>query len=350
MSKDYYQILEVDRNSSADEIKKSYRKMAMKYHPDKNPGDSAAEEKFKECAEAFDVLSDPQKKQEYDTYGSVGGNFGGGGNPFGGFGMDDIFSRFGDIFGFGNMNSQRQNRRGNDLRIKVDVTIGDIIKGVDKTLRYTRQVKCNTCDGYGGRDLTNCGICQGTGQRRVVQQTPFGTIQQIINCSSCNGHGQITKTNCNNCRGQGTVPKEETVDIKIPSGAVGGVNLSMNQMGNWIKLGQPGDLIIHIEEKQDPLFKRENNNLVYDQYVSVVDAILGKEYKISTPHGEMNFSVQPGTEHGKVLRFQGKGVPDLNLRGAIGDLFIRMNIKIPQNISQDEREILSKLKESSNFN
>jgi molecular chaperone DnaJ len=248
------------------------------------------------------------------------------------------------------MNSQRQNRRGNDLRIKVDVTIGDIIKGVDKTLRYTRQVKCNTCDGYGGRDLTNCGICQGTGQRRVVQQTPFGTIQQIINCTSCNGHGQITKTNCNNCRGQGTVPKEETVDIKIPSGAVGGVNLSMNQMGNWIKLGQPGDLIIHIEEKQDPFFKRENNNLVYDQYVSVIDAILGKEYKISTPHGEMSFSVQPGTEHGKVLRFQGKGVPDLNLRGAIGDLFIRMNIKIPQNISTSEREILSKLKESPNFN
>lgn len=349
MSKDYYRILEVDRGSSPDEIKKSYRKMAMKYHPDKNPGDSTAEEKFKECAEAFDVLSDPQKKQEYDTYGTVGGN---GGNPFGGgFGMDDIFSRFGDFFGFGNPNQQRQQvRRGSDLRIKVNVNLSDIINGVTKKLKYTRQVKCNTCNGIGGRDMTPCGICHGSGHRKVVQQTPFGTIQQVITCTSCGGQGSVSRTNCNNCRGQGTVPNEETIDIALPKGSVDGVNLSMGQMGNWTKMGQPGDLIIHVEEEPDPLFKRENNNLVYEQSISIIDAILGKEVQLKTPYGDMKFAVMPGTPHGKTLRVQGKGVPDLNLRGAVGDLFIRMNIKIPQNVTPSEVEILNSLKDSPNFN
>jgi molecular chaperone DnaJ len=347
MSKDYYRILEVERGSSQDEIKKSYRKMAMKYHPDKNPGDSAAEEKFKECAEAFDVLSDPQKKQEYDTYGSVGGN---GGNPFsGGFGMDDIFSRFGDFFGFGGQN-QRQIRKGSDLRIKVSLTLSDIINGTNKKLKYTRQVKCNTCNGVGGRDLTTCGICHGSGHRKVVQQTPFGTIQQVITCTSCSGQGSVSRTSCGNCRGQGTVPKEETIDVALPKGAVNGVNLSMSQMGNWIKLGEPGDLVIFVEEEIDPSFKRENNNLIYDQSISIVDAILGKEIQLSTPYGDMKFDVQPGTTHGKTLRVQGKGVPDLNLRGAVGDLFIRMNIKIPQNVTPSEVEILKSLKDSPNFN
>lgn len=347
MSKDYYQILEVERGSSDDEIKKSYRKMAMKYHPDRNPDNPQAEEKFKDCAEAFDVLSDPQKKQEYDTYGTVGGN---GGNPFGGggFNMDDIFSRFGDFFGFGGQN-QRQVRRGSDLRMKVNITLNDIINGIDKKLKYIRQVKCNTCDGMGGKDLTNCGMCQGTGQRRVVQQTPFGTIQQAVSCNSCNGQGQVTRTNCNNCKGHGTTPKEESVDIKIPKGAVNGVNFNMSQHGNWAKNGQPGDLHIFIEETPDQNFKRENNNLVYEHSISVIDAILGKEIQLTTPHGDIRFSVSPGTTHGKTLRIQGKGVPDLNYNGKIGDLFIKMNIRIPQNVNNEERQILNTLKESPNF-
>jgi molecular chaperone DnaJ len=346
MNKDYYQVLEVDRSSSADEIKKSYRKMAMKYHPDKNPDNPQAEEKFKECAEAFDVLSDPQKKEQYDTYGTVGNN--GGGNPFGGGfnNMNDIFSRFGDFFGGGN---QRQVRRGSDLRLKVNVTLNDIINGVDKKLKYIRQVKCNTCDGMGGRDLTNCGVCQGTGQRRVVQQTPFGTIQQVISCNSCNGQGQITRTACNNCKGHGTTPNEETVEIKVPKGAINGVNFNMSQHGNWIKNGQPGDLYILIEETPDQNFKREDNNLVYDQSISVIDAILGKEIHLTTPHGDIKFSITPGTTHGKTLRIQGKGVPDLNHNGRIGDLFLKMNIRIPQNINNEERQILNTLKESPNF-
>lgn len=345
MNKDYYQVLEVDRGASTDEIKKSYRKMAMKYHPDKNPDNPQAEEKFKECAEAFDVLSDPQKKEQYDTYGTVGNN--GGGNPFGGFNnMNDIFSRFGDFFGGGN---QRQVRRGSDLRIKVNVTLNDIINGVDKKLKYIRQVKCNTCDGIGGRDLTNCGVCQGTGQRRVVQQTPFGTIQQVVSCNSCNGQGQITRTSCNNCKGHGTTPNEETVDIKIPKGAINGVNFNMSQHGNWIKNGHPGDLYIFIEETPDQNFKREDNNLVYDQSISVIDAILGKEIQLTTPHGDIKFSITPGTTHGKTLRMQGKGVPDLNHNGRIGDLFVKMNIRIPQNINNEEKQILNTLKESPNF-
>lgn len=343
MSKDYYQILEVDRNSSADEIKKSYRKMAMKYHPDKNPDNPQAEEKFKECAEAFDVLSDPQKKQQYDQFGTVGGN-----QFNGGFNMDDIFSRFGDFFGgFGG--NQRQVRRGSDLRLKVNVTLNDIIYGVDKKIKYIRQVKCNTCDGFGGKDLTNCGICQGTGQRRVVQQTPFGTIQQVVSCNSCGGQGQITKTTCNNCKGHGTTPYEETIDISIPKGAVNGVNLNMSQHGNWIKNGQPGDLIILIEEMPDLNFKRESNNLVYEQSISIIDAILGKEIQLTTPHGDIRFSVTPGSTHGKTLRIQGKGVPDLSQNGRTGDLFVKMNIRIPQNINNEERQILNTLKESPNF-
>lgn len=346
MSKDYYQILEVDRGASADEIKKSYRKMAMKYHPDKNPDNPQAEEKFKECAEAFDVLSDPQKKQEYDTYGTVGGN---NGNPFGGgFNMDDIFSRFGDFFNFGGGN-QRQVRRGSDLRIKTNVSLQEVINGVDKKIKYIRQVKCNTCDGYGGKDLTNCGMCQGTGQRRVVQNTPFGQIQQIVTCTSCSGIGQITRTNCNNCRGQGVVPKEENLDIKIPKGAVNGVNFNMSGYGNWAKNGQPGDLHILVEETPDSEFKRENNNLVYDQHISIIEAILGKEIKLKTPNGELKFTIQPGTTHGKVLRIQGKGVPDLNYNGQVGDLFIKMNIRIPQSINNKEKEILESLKDCPNF-
>lgn len=350
MSKDYYRILEVDRNASSDDIKKSYRKMAMKYHPDKNPGDSSAEEKFKECAEAFDVLSDPQKKQEYDTYGSVGGNHGQG-NPFGGFGMDDIFSRFGDFFGFGGGHSHRQNiKKGSDLRIKVQVSLSDIINGVDKKIKYIRQVKCNTCNGLGGKDLTPCGLCQGQGQRRMVQNTPFGQIQQVVTCNGCNGEGQVTRSTCGNCRGQGTVPNEENLDIKIPKGAVDGVTFNMSSQGNFIRNGQPGDLQIFIEEIKDENFKRESNNLIYEQHLSVIDAILGREIYLRTPQGEIKFSIQPGTEHGRVIKINGKGVPDINLGGRVGDLFIKTNIKIPKSLSQNEREILYTLKDSPNFN
>jgi len=349
MSKDYYQILEVDRSASADDIKKAYRKQAMKYHPDKNPGNAQSEEKFKECAEAFDILSDPQKKQQYDTYGTVGDN--GGGNPFSGFGMDDIFSRFGDFFNFGGNNRQRTHvRKGQDLRVKVTITLDDVINGLTKKLKYTRQCSCNMCNGVGGKDLTTCGMCQGSGQRKIVQNSPFGVIQQLVVCESCGGNGQIVRTNCNNCRGQGVVPNEETIDINIPKGAFNGATFNLNQHGNAVRNGIPGDLLVVIEEITDPQFKRENNNLVYEQDINIVDAILGKEVHLKTPQGEIKFSIQPGTTHGKVLRVGGKGVPDLNYNSQVGDLFIKMNLKVPSTISDREKELLISLKESPNFN
>jgi molecular chaperone DnaJ len=347
MSKDYYKILEVERNASAEEIKKAYRKQAMRYHPDKNGGDPQSEEKFKECAEAFDVLSDPQKKQQYDTYGRVGDQ----GNPFEGFGfgMDDIFSRFGDIFGFGG-GSSRQTKRGSDLRMTIRVNLNDIINGVLKNVKYIRQNKCKVCDGVGGKDITTCLVCNGAGQRRIVQQTPFGTVQQVVTCSTCEGKGQTHRTNCSNCRGQGTTPFEESVEINIPKGAVGGISLSLSQKGNWAKSGIPGDLIIMIDEEVDPQFKRESNNLVYDNTITVIDAILGKEQYLDTPHGKIKFMIIPGTEHGKLVRIQGKGVPDISRNGQIGDLFIRMNIKVPKNVTDSEKTILYELRNSENFN
>ena len=346
MSKDYYKILEVERSASADEIKKSYRKQAMKYHPDKNPGDSAAEEKFKDCAEAFEVLSDPQKKQEYDTYGTVGGsdNF----NPFGGGGFNDIFSRFEDLFGFGRQQSRV--KKGSDLRIKFNLNINDVINGVDKKLKYIRQIKCNTCNGVGGKDVQHCTGCNGAGVRRIIQNTPFGTIQQNITCSNCQGTGQQIRNTCSNCRGNGTTPNEETVDVHIPKGASSGMSFNMNGYGNWGKnVDVFGDLQVLIEETPDINFRREHNNLLYTQNISVIDAIIGKEQRLVTPQGEIRFTIKPGTSHKDVLRIQGQGVPDLQI-GRVGDLLITVNIKMPNSISEEEKMVLESLKESPNFN
>ena len=344
MSKDYYKILEVDLQASTDEIKKAYRKQAMKYHPDKNPGDQAAEDKFKDCAEAFDVLSDPQKKQEYDTYGTVGGgdNF----NPFGG-GFGDMFSRFEEMFGFGRQ--QTRARKGSDLRIKVNISLIDVINGVDKKLKYVRQVKCNTCNGVGGKDVQHCGGCNGAGVKRIVQNTPFGTIQQNVTCPNCQGTGQQIRNVCTNCKGNGTNPKEETVDVHIPKGAGHGMSFTMNGYGNWGKnVDMFGDLQIIIEESPDSEFKRENNNLHYNQNISVIDAILGKEQYLKTPQGDIRFTIKPGTSHKDTLRIQGHGVPDLQV-GRTGDLLITVTVKMPKLVSEEEKMVLESLKESPNF-
>jgi molecular chaperone DnaJ len=318
----------------------------MKYHPDKNPGDSAAEEKFKECAEAFDVLSDPQKKQEYDNYGTVGGsdNF----SPFGG-GFGDIFSRFEEMFGFGNRQQSRI-KKGPDLRIKVNLNLNDVINGVDKKLKYVRQIKCNTCNGIGGKDVQQCGGCNGAGIRRIIQNTPFGTVQQNITCPNCSGSGQQVRNTCSNCRGNGTLPNEETVDVHIPKGASNGMSFNMNAYGNWAKGADVfGDLHILIEETPDSLFRREHNNLHYNQQVSVIDAILGKEQYLKTPQGDIKFSIKPGTSHKDVLRITGHGVPDIQV-GGVGDLLITVSIKMPLELSEEEKMVLESLKHSPNFN
>jgi len=343
MSKDYYKILEVDRSASQDDIKKNYRKLSKIHHPDKG-GD---ENRFKEISEAYDVLSNEDKKSQYDRFGSVGGNPGnGGGNPFD---MNDIFSQFGDIFG--RRNSAPQQRRGSDLRVKVNVTLHDIIFGCTKKIKYTRHDKCNVCSGKGGEELTTCLPCQGSGHRSVVQNTPFGTIRQSAVCNHCGGTGKSIKNPCKSCSGVGTGVKQETVDIEIPKGAVNGSFMSMPQYGNWVRGGVPGDLQIVVEEISDPLFKREELNLIYDENVSIVDAILGSEKTLKIPHGqEIKFSITPGTTHGKLLRIGGKGIPDVHFPGHTGDLFIRVNLKVPKSVSNEEKQLLEHLKKSPNFN
>lgn len=350
MSKDYYKILGVDKNASEDEIKKAYRKMAMKYHPDKNPDNKDAESKFKEAAEAYDVLSTPEKKSNYDRYGSAGGPSGGYNGGFGGFNMDDIFSNFGDIFGNAfnqRYGGKRPQSRGGNLRIKVSLTIDEILKGANKKIKYKRQDKCKTCDGKGGTDVRNCIPCNGSGQRVVLQNTPFGQIRQATTCPDCSGSGQQVHTKCNDCRGDGTILKEETIDIQIPAGVSNGMQLTMSGYGSFIRNGIAGDLHIIVEEITDNSFKREGNNIIVDKKISVIDAIIGANLKVNTPHGEIPISIEPGTEHGKVIRISGRGIPDIQL--GMGDLFIRISVKIPKNIELDEQHTLEKLKNSKNF-
>ena len=349
MSKDYYKILGVERNASEDEIKKAYRKMAMKYHPDKNDGDAESEAKFKEIAEAYDILSTPDKKSNYDRYGSVngGGPFGGG---FGDFDMGDIFSNFGDIFG-GAFNQryggQKTQSKGSNLRIKVSLTIDEILKGTNKKIKYKRQDKCDTCSGKGGTDVRNCMPCNGSGHRTVVQNTPFGQIRQTTTCPDCGGSGQQVHNKCRDCKGDGTILREQTVDVDIPAGVSNGMQMNMPGYGNHIRNGVAGDLHIVVEEIRDNSFVREGNNIIVEKTISVIDAIIGTNLKVSTPHGEIPITIEPGTEHGKVIRISGRGVPDIQL--GMGDLYIKISIKIPKKIDLDEKHILEKLKNSRNF-
>jgi molecular chaperone DnaJ len=351
MSKDYYKILGVDRKASDEEIKKAYRKLAMKYHPDRNGSDPDAESKFKEIAEAYDVLSSPDKRSNYDNFGSATGNPFGGNHQYGhGFNMDDIFSQFGDIFGsaFNNRYQQKRQSRGSDLRIKVTLTIDDILKGTLKKLKYKRQVKCNTCSGKGGTDVRSCIPCQGTGYRTVVQNTPFGQIRQTATCPDCQGSGKIIHNKCSDCHGDGTVLKEQVVDVEIPAGVSNGMQLTMTGFGNHIRDGVPGDLYIIIEELRENYFRRDGNNIIVEKTISVIDAIIGTNTKVKTPHGDIPITIKPGTEHGKVLRVSGKGIPDIH--HGLGDLYVNIVVKIPKNINLEEKSILEKLRKSKNFN
>lgn len=355
MSKDYYNVLGINKGASDEEIKKAYRKKAMEFHPDKNPDNPQAETKFKEAAEAYDVLSNPEKKSNYDRFGTADANpfGGGGGNPFGGFGhgfsMDDIFSQFGDIFGQnrGGGRWAQKKRKGGDLRLKVSLTIQEILKGVTKKLKYKRQDSCNSCNGKGGTDVRDCMPCSGTGKRIVVQNTPFGQIRQEHGCPDCGASGKKVANPCGVCRGEGTVPKEEIVHVDIPAGVSSGMMLNMQGYGNHIKDGIPGDLQILIEELREFYFKREGNNLLVEKEVSVIDAIIGSQVKVKTPHGDIPITIQPGTEPGQQLRVVGKGIPDVNL--GLGDLIVKVSLKIPKNVTQEEKEVLEKLKESNNF-
>ena len=339
---DLYSILEIDKNANQDEIKKAYRRLSKKYHPDVNR-DPNAESKFKDISSAYETLSDSTKKSNYDNHGSATGNTFGGGYGS----MNDIFSQFGDIFGNRSGGQQRPQSRGSNLRIKVSLTIDEILKGAIRKLKYKRQDKCQSCNGIGGTDPRNCIPCNGSGQRTIIQNTPFGQIRQVATCPDCSGSGKVVSVKCNSCRGEGTSIKEQVVDVEIPKGVSNGMQLAMQGFGNFIKNGSAGDLQIIIEEVADYSYKREGNNIIVEKTISVIDAIIGSNIKVSTPHGEMPIAIEPGTEHGKVYRISGKGIPDINY--GLGDLYVKISVKIPKKIELDEKYVLEKLKSSKNF-
>lgn len=351
MEKNYYSILGLDKNATPEEIKKSYRKLAMEHHPDKNNGSAESEDKFKEIAEAYDVLSTPEKKSNYDRFGTA--NPGGAGNPFNGFNGGNPFGGgfdMGDIFSdlFGNRGGRRRQTRGPDIKLRVSLTIDDILNGVTKKFKYNRQYTCDPCGGKGGTDITSCPGCGGSGVTEIVQNTPFGSIRQQVPCNRCSGSGQVVNNTCRTCSGTGTNLKEEIVDANIPAGVSDGMGLTMEGFGHCTRGGDiPGNLIIIVEEAKDSSYTRENNNIIVDKVISVIDAIIGSNIKVNTPHGEISLVIEPGTNHGKIFRLKGKGIPDMN--HGLGDMFIRISIKIPSKIDMDEKYIIEKLKGSKNF-
>ncbi|WP_353721525.1 molecular chaperone DnaJ [Dyadobacter sp. 676] len=362
--RDYYEVLGVDRGASADDIKKAYRKLAIKFHPDKNPDDPTAEDKFKEAAEAYSVLSDDSKRQRYDKFGhaGVGGASGGGAGGFGGgFTMDDIFSQFGDIFGdsspFGDIfgrqgGNGRRVRRGSDLRIKLKLNLEEVANGVEKKIKVKRHVTCNTCGGNGaknGTSLTNCGTCNGTGQVRKVVSTMLGQMVSTSTCPTCNGDGKIISERCESCAGEGRLLQDDLITLNIPGGVAEGMQLSMSGKGNVpARGGVAGDLLIVIEEEEDPLLKRDGNNVVFDMHLSFIDAALGTSVEIPTIDGKARINIESGTQAGKILRLKGKGIKDLNGYGK-GDQLVHINVWTPQQLTADERSTLESLRHSPNF-
>lgn len=365
MSKrDYYEILEVPKGASADDIKKAYRKMAIKYHPDKNPGDKAAEEKFKEAAEAYEVLSSAEKKQRYDQFGHAGmganGGFGGGGGRggFGGMNMDDIFSQFGDIFGnqFGGGSSRggggRRVNRGSNLRVKVKMSLEEIANGVEKKIKVNKHVACKPCHGSGAKDgasFNTCSTCRGSGQVTRVTNTILGAMQTTSTCPTCGGEGQSITDKCTSCHGDGVVRDEEVISINIPAGVAEGMQLSVSGKGNMgARGGVAGDLIIVIEEVEHDLLKRDGMNLFYDHFISFVDAAMGTQIEVPTIDGKAKVKIEPGTQSGKVLRLKAKGLPDINTYSR-GDILVNINVWTPQQLTKDEKALLERLRDAENF-
>lgn len=373
--RDYYAVLEVTKEATADEIKKAYRKKAIQYHPDKNPDDKTAEDKFKEAAEAYDVLSNPDKRSRYDQFGHAGvSGAAGNGGPFGGFGgegmsMDDIFSMFGDVFGgrsggfggnfggFGGFGgggggAQQRRYRGSDLRVKVKLTLKEISTGVEKKFKLKKYVPCGHCQGTGAEGSggsETCSTCKGSGSMIRNQQTILGTMQTRVTCSTCNGEGKIIKNKCKECAGEGIVYGEEVVTVQIPAGVAEGMQLSMGGKGNAGKHnGVPGDLLILVEEEQHPDLIRDDNDLIYNLLLSFPTASLGGAVEIPTIDGKVKVKIDAGTQPGKVLRLRSKGLPNVNGYGT-GDLLVNISIYVPEILNKEERSTLEKLETSENF-
>lgn len=365
MSKrDYYDILGVPKNADADEIKKAYRKLAIKYHPDKNPDDKSAEDKFKEAAEAYEILSSPEKRQRYDQFGHAGNSAGGGGYGGGSMNMEDIFSQFGDIFGGGGSpfegffggggrgGGSRRVNKGSNLRIKVKLTLEEIANGVEKKIKVSKQVACHTCHGSGAKDkgsFSTCSTCGGQGSVRRVQNTILGQMQTTTTCPTCHGEGQVITARCTTCHGEGVERGEEMITINIPAGVGEGMQLSMSGKGNAaVRGGVPGDLLILIEEIEHEHLKRDGNNVVYDMHISFVDAALGTQVEVPTIDGKAKIKIDPGTQGGRILRLKGKGIKDIQSHSR-GDQLVHVNVWTPKALSKEERGMLEKLQDSPNF-
>jgi molecular chaperone DnaJ len=362
--RDYYEVLGVGKSASADEIKKAYRKVAMQYHPDRNPGDKASEEKFKEAAEAYEVLSDQDKRSQYDRFGHSAFGSGRGGGGAHGMNMDDIFSQFGDIFGDdmfssffgggGGRSSRGRSKgiRGSNLRIKIKVNYEEIANGTTKTIKVKKYILCNTCGGSGAKDkgsLQTCGTCGGNGQVRKVQNTFLGQMQTVTTCPTCNGEGTTIINKCTVCKGEGRVYGEETVTLNIPEGVQEGIQLSMSGKGNvGERGGAPGDLIILIEEEAHPHLHREGLNVAYDLFISFPDAVFGMQAEVPTIDGRAKIKIPQGTQSGKIFRLKGKGFPAIN-SSEKGDQLIQVNVWTPQHLSSEEKEVLEKMQDSQNF-
>jgi molecular chaperone DnaJ len=366
MSKrDYYEVLGVSKGSSTDEIKKAYRKVAMQYHPDRNPGDKAAEEKFKEAAEAYEILSDADKRNQYDRYGHAGVAGNGRGGYGGGMNMEDIFSQFGDVFGedlfgsfFGGGNArgrgQQRTRgiRGSNLRVKLRLTYEEIARGVNKNIKVKKYVPCQTCSGSGAKDkgsVQTCQTCGGSGQVRKVQNTFLGQMQTVTTCPTCAGEGTTITSKCSNCKGEGRVYAEETVSIDIPAGVQEGMQLNISGRGNAGERGGPaGDLIVLIEEEPHKDLHREGLNVAYELWLSFTDAVFGTQLEVPTIDGRAKIKIPAGTQSGKVFRLKGKGFPAVNSYQK-GDQLIQINVWTPQHLSPEEKTALEKLSHSTNF-
>ncbi|MFL1683289.1 MULTISPECIES: molecular chaperone DnaJ [Bacteroidales] len=364
MSKrDYYEVLEVAKTATVEEIKKAYRKKAIQYHPDKNPGDKEAEEKFKEAAEAYEVLSDPDKRSRYDQFGHQGVNGGfGGGFGGGGMSMEDIFSHFGDIFGgsfggfggfsSGGSRSRRRTNRGSDLRVKVKLTLKEIATGVEKKIKVKKYVSCKACNGTGaekGTSYTTCSTCNGSGVVTRVQQTILGAMQSTTTCPTCGGEGRIITKKCPECNGEGVRLEEEVITLNIPAGVADGMQLSMSGKGNAARHGGVnGDLLILIEEEPHPELLRDENDLIYNLLLNFSTAALGGTVEVPTIDGKAKVKIDAGTQPGKVLRLRGKGLPSVNRYG-VGDLLVNVSVYVPESLNTEEKRTIEKLGSSKNF-
>ncbi len=365
--RDYYEILGVSRSANADDIKKAYRKLALKFHPDRNPGNKEAEDHFKEAAEAYEVLGDPEKRRRYDQFGHEGIR----GTNFREFtDINDIFSSFGDIFGggfgggifdevFGG--TQRGRRRsaarqdgtpGSDLRVTLHLSLEEIASGVEKKIKVKRQKSCETCKGSGakpGTSKTTCPECNGTGELRQVSRSVFGQFVNITACAYCGGEGRIVKSPCSTCGGEGRVTGESTIKVAVPAGVSEGNYIPLRGQGNAGRRGgESGDLLVMIAEEEHPHFQRNGDDIIHDLWVSFPVATLGGEVEIPTLNGKAKLTIEAGTPSGRALRMRDRGIPHLNGHGR-GDQLVRVNIWVPRNLSAKERELLNQMKESANF-